>query len=144
MAGNLNGPIFMTAQGGGGTGVTPPFLFSKDGNATVGTSLRTGVAASNKTGQATKGLNIIVEIQASNSRNVGSTTRIQLTRRTAVTTFTDITNAFVDIPAGNYRGSNKNLSILLNADEELGAYVKSGVTLGDPVVAVYLAPAGGG
>lgn len=125
---------------GGGSGVTPPFVFSKSGNATVGTYLRTGEAVGSKTGQLIKGLNYIVEVNASNGANAGSTTRIQFQRRTAVSTFSDITGAFVDIPSGTYKGQNTGLSISLGPDEEVSCYVKSGSTLSDPVVTLFLSP----
>jgi hypothetical protein len=125
---------------GGGSGVTPPFVFSKDGNCTVGTYLRTGTVPTNTTGQDIKGSNYIVEIRASNSGNAATTTRIQFVRRTAVSTFVDITNAYVDIPAGNYRGENQALSIAIGPEWEVGCYIKSGSTLSNVVCMIFLIP----
>lgn len=125
---------------GGGSGVTPPFVFSKAGNATLGTYLRTGEAIGSVTGQLIKGMNNIVEVNVSNGNAVGSTTRLQLQRRTARTTFTDITGAFVDIPSGNYKGKNTGLSISLGPDDEVCVYVKSGSTLDNPIVTLFVSP----
>lgn len=125
---------------GGGSGVTPPFVFSKDGNCTVGTYLRTGTVPTNLTGQDIKGSNYIVEIRASTSSNVGSTTRIQFVRRTAVSTFVDITGAYVDIAAGTYRGERQGLTVAIGAEWEIGCYVKSGSTLNNVVCMIFLIP----
>jgi hypothetical protein len=125
---------------GGGTGVVPPFIFSKDGNATVGTYLRTGTVPTNLTGQLIKGTNYIVEISVSNVTAVGSTTRIQFVRRTARTTNVDIANAYVDILSGEYKGANTGISIEIGPDWEIGCYVKSGVSLSNAVAVIYLTP----
>lgn len=121
-------------------GVTPPFFFSKSGNAAVGTSLRTGESVSNVTGQTIRKDSKLIEIYISNGNAVSSNTVVQMTRRTGVSTFADIVGASVTIPSGNYKASSGTLSILLNTDEEIGAYVKSGSTLNNPVVGAYIVP----
>ena len=120
------------------SGVVPPFVFSKDGGTSVGTYLRTGSVQTDRTGQPIKGSNFAVEIRASNLTQVGTTTRIQFTRRTGRTTRTDITGLYVDIPAGTYFGSRTSISIPIGPDWEIGCYVKSGVSLSDPVCIIYL------
>lgn len=126
--------------GGGGTGVTPPFTFSKAGNAGPGTYLRTGEAVTSSTGQPIKGLNYLVEMRCTNGSNVGAVTRVQLQRRTAVSTFVDITGAFVDIPIGQFQGESTGLSIVIGPEWEVSAYVVSGSTLNNPVLIFYLVP----
>lgn len=121
-------------------GVVPPFVFSKDGTLPVGTFLRTGSVQTNNAGQIIKGTNNLIEIRATSAANAGSTTRIQFFRRTGVSTRTDITGAFVDIPAGNYQGSNTTLSISVGPDWEVGCYNASGSTLSNVVVVIYLTP----
>jgi hypothetical protein len=144
MGQNLGGPIYQTAPTyvGGGSGVTPPFTFAKDGNCTVGTDLRTGVVPSRTAGQTIKGSNFIVQIEATSQNNVASTTRVQFSRRTAVSTWSDISGAYVDIPAGSYSGQNTGLAIAVGPDEEVGCYNKSGSTLNNVVVNIYLIPQG--
>ena len=126
---------------GGGSGVTPPFVFSKDGNCTVGTYLRTGVVATNLTGQIIAGSNLIVKMDISLSATVATNTTVQLIRRTAVSTFTDISGGNIVISAGNYRSTSTGLSIALGPDWEIGAYNKSGSTLSNPVLMLYMVPA---
>jgi hypothetical protein len=120
------------------SGVVPPFVFSKDGGTGVGTYLRTGAVQTDRTGQPIKGTNFAVEIRASNLNNVANTTRIQFTRRTGRTTRTDITDLYVDIPAGTYFGSRTSISILVGPDWEIGCYNKSGSSVSDVVVIIYL------
>lgn len=131
----------LLAVGSASGGVTPPFIFSKSGNASAGTYLRTGEAVTSKTGQIIKGDNVIVEISVSNANNVGSNTVVQIQRRTALNTFSDVAGASVTIPSGTYKGTNSSLTISFGPDEEMSAYVKSGSTLNNPVLVVYLTPA---
>jgi len=126
---------------GGGSGVTPPFVLSKDGNCTVGTALRTGVVPTNLTGQTIDGTNKIVKLGVSTSANVGSTTRIQITRRTGLATFVDIPNAYIVIPAGTYKAVSIGLDINIGPNYEIGAYNKSGSTTNNIVFMIYLIPA---
>lgn len=121
-------------------GATPNFIFSKAGGASTGTYLRTGEAQTDRTGQLIKGNNYIIELALSNDSNRTSTTRVQLQRRTAVSTFVDIDDAWVDIPPGTYKASRSNLQIQIGPDEEISAYVKSGQSMTDPVLVVYITP----
>jgi hypothetical protein len=124
----------------GGSGVVPPFVFSKDGNVTVGTYLRTGSVQTSATGQLIKGSSKIVEISASCDSNAASTTRIQFFQRTGVSSRADITGAYVDIPSGNYKGTRSSLSINIGPDWEIGCYSQSGSTIANVVVVIYLTP----
>lgn len=126
---------------GGGSGVTPPFFFSKSGNASVGTYLRVGESVTSNTGMTIVGTNKIVKIVASNGSNVGSNTVVQIQKRTAVNTFVDLAGASITIPSGSYTATISSLSITLGLNEELSAYVKSGSTLDNPIVGVYVIPA---
>ena len=131
----------LLAVGSASGGVTPPFIFSKSGNASAGTYLRTGEAVTSATGQTIKGNNLIVEISVSNANVVGTNTVVQIRRRTALSTFSDVVGASVTIPSGNYKATNSSLTISFGPDEEMSAYVKSGSTLSNPVLVVYLTPA---
>ena len=131
----------LLAVGSASGGVTPPFIFSKSGNASAGTYLRTGEAVTSATGQIIKGDNLIVEISVSNAKVVGTNTVVQIQRRTALNTFSDVAGASVTIPSGTYKGTNSGLTISFGPDEEMSAYVKSGSTLNNPVLVVYLTPA---
>jgi hypothetical protein len=123
------------------SGVTPPFVFSKDGGCTVGTYLRTGSVQTNRTGQIIKGSNYAVEIHVSNQATVASTTRVYFQRRSAVATRADIPNMYVDLPSGQYRAVRSGLQIPIGPDWEICVYNKSGSSLSDPVVIVYFLPA---
>lgn len=131
----------LLAVGSASDGVTPPFVFSKSGNAASGTYLRTGEAVTSATGQPIKGSNTIVEIAVSNANVVGTNTVVQIQRRTALATFSDVTGASVTILSGNYKAINSGLSVSFGPDEEMSVYVKSGSTLSNPVLVVYMTPA---
>ena len=120
--------------------VTPPFIFSYNGGAGVGTYLRTGSVPTNTTGQRIKGTNTVLEIDVSASANVTATTTIQFQRRTAVSTFSNITGATVTLSAGQYTASNTGLSIPIGPDWEVSCYVSVG-SLTNPVVVIYPVPA---
>jgi hypothetical protein len=130
----------LSAPGSASNGVTPPFFMSKAGNAAVGTYLRVGEAVSSNTGMTIVGDNSINKLVISNGNNVASNTVVQIQRRTAVNTFSDITGASITIPAGTYKASLDGLSITLNTDEEISAYVKSGSTLSNAVFGIYIVP----
>lgn len=125
---------------GGGSGVTPPFFFSKAGSAGAGTYLRVGEAVSSNTGMTIVGANTIVKLVVSNGSAVGSNTVIQIQKRTAVNTFVDIASASITILTGAYSATSSGLSIALGTNEELSAYVKSGSSLDNPVFGVYVVP----
>jgi hypothetical protein len=120
------------------SGVVPPFVFSKDGGTSVGTFLRTGAVQTDRTGQPIIGSNYAIEIQATNLNQVANNTVIQFTRRTGRTTRTDITGLTVTIPAGNYKGIRSGISIPIGPDWEVGCYNKSGSSLSNVVVVLYL------
>jgi hypothetical protein len=130
--------------GGGGSGVVPPFTFSKDGNCTVGTAIRTGIVpsyGSGSSGQPIAGSNVAVKLSATNANNLGSTTRIQFARRTGLSTWSDIAGLYINIPAGSYGAHAIGLTALVGPDWEVGCYNKSGASLSNVVVVLYMVPA---
>lgn len=127
--------------GSGGSGVTPPFVFSKSGGLSVGSYLYTGQAVSNKTGQEIAGENKIVKIGVSNAVNATADTVIQFQRRTSRTAFSDIAGATITVPTGSFRALTILSPLDIGPDWELSCYNKSGGSLQDPVVVLYLVPA---
>lgn len=125
---------------GGGTGVVNPLILSKSGNLTVGTYFRAGEAVTSNTGLPIEGNNTIVKISVTNKNAIGSDTLIQITKRTSVSTFSDISGATVTILSGAYRGENTGLAINIGPDEELGAYNKSGSTLSEAILTINIVP----
>jgi hypothetical protein len=121
------------------TGVTPGFVFSKDGNTGVGTYLRIGSVVTSDSGHPIIGKNILVRMRATVKNAVATSTVIQLQQRTAVDTRSDIAGAAITIPAGQYKAS-VTLAVTLPEDVELCAYNKSGSTLSNVVVNVFLFP----
>jgi hypothetical protein len=127
--------------GAGGSGVTPPFVFSKSGGTAVGSYLYVGQAVTSKTGQEIVGTNRIVKVGVSNSANVAANTKIQFQRRTALSTFVDIAGAEATIPSGSFRTTATLPSpVSIGPDWEISCYNKSGSTLSDPIVVLYLIP----
>ena len=125
---------------GGGPGVTPPFIFSKSGGTGVGSYLFVGNVASNKSGQIIVGSNTIIKMIVSTSGTVASNTIVQLQRRTGVSTWTDIVGAAITINAGNYSDVTTGLNINIGPDYELACYVKSGVTIQDAILILFVIP----
>lgn len=122
-------------------GVTPGFIFSKDGSCGVGTYLRIGSVVSSNSGHPIIGKNKIVKIRISAQSNVASNTTVQIQARTASTTRSDIAGATITIPAGNYTATAEfEPAITLPEDVELCAYNKSGSTLSNAVMNVFLFP----
>ena len=79
--------VTRSSPGTGGSGVTPPFIFSYAGGANNGTYLRTGSVPTSDTGQDIKGTNYIVEIQVSSKVVIPSNqspATIQFQHRTGV------------------------------------------------------------
>jgi hypothetical protein len=120
-------------------GVTPGFVFTKEGNCTVGTYLRIGSVITSDSGHPIIGKNKLVRIRVTCGANVGSNTVIQIQSRTAVGTRADIAGASITIPAGTYKAS-ASFDIALGTDVELCAYNKSGSTLQNVVMNVFLFP----
>jgi hypothetical protein len=121
------------------TGVTPGFVFSKDGNTTIGTYLRIGSVVTSDAGHPIIGKNKLVRMRATVKTAIGTATVIQLQERTAVNTRSDIAGASITIPSGGYIAS-ADFDIILPEDVELCAYNKSGTTLSNVVVNVFLFP----
>ncbi len=120
-------------------GVTPGFVFAKDGNCTVGSYLRIGAVITSDAGHPIIGKNKLVRIRITAASAVGSNTVVQIQRRTAVGTRSDIAGASITIPAGQYSAS-ATFDIALGTDPELCAYNKSGSTLQNVVMNVFLFP----
>lgn len=120
-------------------GVTPGFVFSKDGSCGVGTYLRIGSVITSDSGHPIIGKNKIVKIRITAATNVANATTVQIQQRTAVGTRSDIAGALIVIPAGTYKAST-NLNVSLPVDVELCAYNKSGSTLSNAVMNVFLYP----
>jgi hypothetical protein len=131
-----------STPGGGGSGVTPPFIFSKSGGAGVNSYLKTGEVLTSKTGQLIKGSNYIVELNCSNSATVGGTLGaiIKMQRRTGLSTFVDIPSATVTVPSGSYSGQSTGMLVSLGLDWELSCYNSGPENLIDPVVTMFLIP----
>ena len=123
----------------GGSGVTPPFLFSKSGGTGVGSYFFVGNVPTNQSGQTIAGLNKIVKASVSSSGNVAANTVIQFQSRTALSTFTDIATASITIPAGTYKAT-AILNVNIGPDTEISAYVKSGSTVQNGIVLLYVVP----
>jgi hypothetical protein len=122
-------------------GVTPGFIFSKDGSCGVGTYLRIGSVVTSDAGHPIIGKNRLITIRISAQSNVGSNTTVQIQKRTARTTRTDIAGASITIPSGNYTASvTFDPPIVLPDNVELCAYNKSGSTLSNAVMNVFLYP----
>lgn len=125
---------------GGGTGVVNPLILSKSGNCTVGTYLRAGEVVTSSTGLSIEGLNTIAKLSVTTSSNIASNTVFQITKRTGVSTFTDISGATVTILSGSYKGESTGLSINIGPDEEIGAYNKSGSTATNVILTINIVP----
>ena len=123
-------------------GVVPPFVFGKDGNCTVGTYFRTHVVPGGPggSGQIIKGSNTLIEMGLTNVNAVASNTVVQLIRRTAINTWSDIAGASVTLIAGNYTQTNTGLSVVIGPDWEISAYNKSGSSLNNVLLTIYLVP----
>jgi hypothetical protein len=120
-------------------GVSPGFVFAKDGNVTVGTHLRTGDVQTSKTGQPIFGTNKLIRMRVSSAIVAVTNTVIQLRKRTAVSTFSDIAGALITLSAGNYTATAE-LDIVLPENVELCAYNKSGSALSNVVLVLFLMP----
>jgi len=122
-------------------GVTPPFLFTENGNVGINKWLRIGNVDSSLTAFPIFGRNRIVKMRAAAQGTVTTDTVIQLYDRTAITTYSLIAGATITIPAGQYEGSIQySPSISLREDVELAAKIVSGSTLQNPVLCVFLMP----
>lgn len=141
MSQDLIGVFPAPASANTSPGVTPGFLFSKDGTCTVGTYLRIGAVITSDAGHPIIGTNTLVTMRVTCQSNVANATTIQLQQRTAVGTRTDIAGAAITIPAGNYTASVTFATpIALPNNVELCAYNKAGSTLSNTVLNVFLFP----
>lgn len=128
--------------GAGGSGVTPPFIFSKSGGTSVGSYLYVGQVVTSKAGQEILGTNKIVKVGVSNAVNVTANTTVQFRRRTGLTTFVDIPGAAAVVPNGAYKSETVfSAPVPIGPDWELACYNKSGASLSDAIVILYVVPA---
>jgi hypothetical protein len=121
---------------------TNALSFNRPGNTTVGTYLYAGSMPSNLGGAAVFGLNRIIGIIATVTAVPGTTSVLQLQRRTAISTWADISGASITLTTASYKAVSSSLSVALSSNEEIACYVKSGVTLTNPVIHVYYVPNG--
>jgi hypothetical protein len=112
-------------------------FFMREGGLATGAYFKVGNMMSSNAGYPLDGTYKIISMSLTNESNVGSNTTIRLQRRTARTTFSDITGAQVVITSGTYRVKT-SLNITLNADEELSAYNVSGSSLSNSVLIVEI------
>ena len=126
------------------SGVTPPFIFSKDGAVGVGTYLRVGNVVSSQGGYIIRGNNTIVGLTLTTSQVYNVTTVVKIQRRTGVATFVDIAGCTVSITGNNIMYSNTvtfATPIAIGPDWELCAVNASGTTLQNAVLCLYVQPA---
>ena len=128
------------AIGANVAGVSPGFVFSRDGGFNSGTYLRTGAVDNSKSGQFIKGTNIVTSIYATSGTNVTVSSTIQFFKRTGLSTRTNIPGLSVTIGVGNYQNES-SVNITIGPDFELGGYCSAGQGLSDVVVILYMIPA---
>lgn len=109
-----------------------PYNFNRQGSTGTGTYLQSAV------GSPVVGNAVIRAISVSNTNSLAAITRFQVRRRTAISTYVDITNAYVDVPASNYRATRTGLAIPIGPDWELAVLVLSGSTAANPNVVIYI------
>jgi hypothetical protein len=129
----------LQATGALSTSIVQSVTFAKQGNTTVGSYLRQGEVSGLVGWPYRDGCKIVaiyIEALAAPSSN----TTFQVQKRTAVGTYTDITNATVVLPSTTYKGDNDPLDIDLNTGESLLVYNKSGATVNTPIVTVFMVP----
>lgn len=127
-----------------GTGVTPPFLFSRQGATGLSSYLQVGNVFSNQAGQVIPGNNKIVRLTLTTSQayNVAQTVQIQL--RTGVTTLSDLATCSITLPGDNVTYSTTftfSTPISIGPNAEIAAYLKSGNGIQNAVLLVYVVPA---
>lgn len=110
---------------GGGPNGGGPLFFTNPGSCGPGDSLYVGNISTDKTGIPFKGSNKLVGMTITTGKNVSVTkARVQLKRRTAVSTWSLISGAIIEITVGNYRNET-DYDIILPDDPELGAELTS-------------------
>lgn len=127
----------------GGSGVTPPFLFSRKGGIGINSYLQVGNVYSNQAGQVIPGTNRIVKITVTTSQVYNNAPTIQLQRRTGVSTRVDIAGAAITIIGDNAHYSATYIPVTpidIGPDWELSAYLKSGNNISDAVLLIYVVP----
>lgn len=127
-----------------GTGVTPPFLFSRQGNTGLSSYLQVGNVFSNQAGQVIPGNNKIVRMTLTTSQayNVAQTVQLQL--RTGVTTLVDLATGSITLPGDNVTYSTTitfGTPIAIGPNAEIAAYLKTGNGIQNAVLLIYVVPA---
>lgn len=120
-------------------GVTPGFVFTKDGNCTVGTYLRIGSVTSNLSGMPIFGRNFIQAYKVSVQSAPTTQCVFRLALRIGQSTWNPITNFSIILPAGQYTASQDTFYVLPQ-NCELGVFLQSGVTLNNVVLNLFLLP----
>lgn len=132
------------AKVAGATGnVTPPFLFSRQGNLGLNSYLQVGNVFSNQAGQIIPGSNKIVALTITTSQAYNMNQTIQLQRRTGVSSFVDIPGAAITLPGNNTTFSGTIIfgsPINIGPNFELATYLKSGNGIQNAVLLVYVVP----
>jgi hypothetical protein len=123
-------------------GVVPGLRFTKSGGLSVNSYLYAGQVVTSKAGQLVIGSNQIAKISISSSSTVANNTVLQLQQRSAIATFSDIAGASITVLAGQYKATvTFSPTISIGPDWELCCYNKSGSTINDAILLVYLVPA---
>lgn len=128
----------------GGSGVTPPFLFSRQGGIGINSYLLIGNVFSNQAGQLIPGNNKIVKITVTTSQTYNIAPVLQFQRRAGLSTRVDIAGASITIPGGNTAYSATYIPVTpisIGPDYELSCYLKSGSNISDAVVLLFVVPA---
>jgi hypothetical protein len=114
--------------------------FTRAGQTSVGTYMRLGEINSSSPGFPLFGNYKIRAMIVTNSNVVNNACRIQVLRRTGAETYEDITDAYIDLPASNYRAVKDNMNVQLNSNDEIAIYLKSGQTMNNVIVQLVLIP----
>lgn len=127
----------------GGTGVTPPFLFSRQGGMGLNSYLQVGNVFSNQAGQIIPGNNKIVKITVTTSQVYNIAPVIQFQTRTGLSTRVDIAGASITIPGNNTDYSATYVlpsPVTIGPNAEVSCYLKSGNNITNPVVLLFVVP----
>jgi hypothetical protein len=134
---------YLRQQTQGATGVTPPFLFSRQGATGNSSYLQVGNVFSNQAGQVIPGTNKIVKITITTSQAYNQAQTVQIQTRTGVSTFVDLSGAAITIPGDNSTYSVTYIPatpITLPTNAEISAYLKTGNGIQNAVLLVYVVP----
>lgn len=120
-------------------GVTPGFVFTKDGNCTVGSYLRIGSVISNTSGMPIFGRNFIQAYKITVQSAPSTSCTFRLAVRTGPSSWMTLNDFAMTLAAGQYATSQTTFYVLPE-DCELGVLLQSGVTLNNVVLNLFLQP----